>query len=43
MPQLKVQEVVLQLKLVGLVVTSDLTRNEHVKYTVWATNKGKGP
>ena len=44
MPQLKIQEddfleVIYQLKLVGLVVTSDLTWHKHVKYTVGRVNK----
>ena len=45
MPQLKVEgvngylEVIYKLKLVGLVVTSNLTWHEHVKYTVGRINK----
>jgi hypothetical protein len=45
LPQLKLGEdegyleVIYQLKLVGLVVTSDLTWHEHIKYTVGRVNK----
>ena len=44
MPQLKIQdgdflEVIYKLKLVGLVVTSDMTWQEHVNYTVGRVNK----
>ena len=44
MPHLKIQdgdflEVIYKLKLVGLVVTSDKTWQEHVNYTVGRVNK----